>query len=195
MNTKELSQEEKWMMSYLDELQLRGFIKYYTHQPDPFILSDQIEYKFRKEFKTKDDQIINKTLINGHIYTPDFFIQWNELLNTKLVTHTHKIFNDGIATKLPPFLCNMDGKSYVEVKGIFDRNNMTRLFTTRTQPWVFEKFRIYINLIKMPDLLKNTFIPESILSEFFYKRDTKKNKVGDKKYQWKYKSLKEFITS
>jgi hypothetical protein len=196
-NTKKISDEEKWMIEYFQELMSKDYIKKIIHQPEPIQLSDTVIYPFRKTFKTKEDEIEDKTLLRGHIYTPDFKIVWSDK-KTKLTETIEHLYSGFFSGKLPPFLCDTDigrpGKyvSYIEVKGGFDRSNMTRLFTTRTQPWILQQHEIYINLIKVPDIFKKTFIPRSILPEFYYKKKTKKNKVGDKKYNWEYKMLEDY---
>ena len=92
--------------------------------------------------------------------------------------------------------------SHIEVKGNYDSNSATRYFSSRTQPWMWEKFQIYVQLCKVPRLFQDTFIPKRILHNFFHKKDVytgkgykrklKANK-GDKKLRWPYRNLKQYI--
>lgn len=185
-NTREISQEEEQIKIYFNELQKNGFIKEIKYQPEPIILFNKVEIPIIKQLKTKSKTIF-KTLLNERIYTPDFLITWND----------KNIFHEDISNysfdKFPYFFSYMN-KSYIEVKSDnrFD-NNMTRLFTSRTQPWVWQKHKIFINLVKVPEIFKDTFIPDEILHDFYYKVNTKNNKKGDKKFKWNYNTLQSFL--
>ena len=184
-NTKKISNEELWMQYYFEELEEAGIIKKVIYQPEPIILSEKVTINIHKQLKTKVKNEV-KTLIPSHIYTPDFYIEWSDK------NKFHNDISDDYFDKKPLWYSFMN-KSLFEIKGNWDNNNMTRQFTTRTLPWVWEKYQIYINLVKVPDIFKLTFIPKKILSEFYYKRNTKKNKIGDKKYNWTYKSLEDYL--
>jgi hypothetical protein len=183
-NTKEISTEEKWMKIYFEELKEKGFIKELIYQPEPIILSDIILVKVEKELKTKV-KYEDKTLISKHIYTPDFEILWN---TDKL---HEDLFKDSY-TKWPLFfsVCN---RSFVEVKGNFDMNNMQRHFNSAIQPWIYQRYNIYVNLVKVPDIFKETFIPTKIWDEFFYKVNGKKFKKGEPKFKFEYRTLEQYL--
>ena len=53
-------------------------------------------------------------------------------------------------------------KSYMEIKGVFDRNNMTRLFR-QNQAWIYDKHRIFVDLFLIPKLFAKTFTPKKYL--------------------------------
>jgi len=184
-NTKEISTEEKWMGYYFQELQDKGFIKKLVYQPEPFILSDKIELAFMEQLKTKT-KIHNKTLISKHIYTADFEIVWD-------TDKFHKDLGKDFYTEWPLFFSMMN-RSFVEVKAIRDLQNMTRHFTSAIQPWIYQQYFIYVNLIKVPDIFRDSFIPEKIWNEMFYKVNGKKFRKGDPKFSWKYRTLNEYLT-
>lgn len=184
-NTTQISQEEKWLVAYFHELLMAGIVKNIEYQPEPFILSEAVDIEIFKQLKTKKKYRF-KTILDEHIYTPDFKITW---ASKNLF---HKDFKHQGIDKIPVFFSH-DCVSYVECKGVWDFNNMTRMFVQRTQPWIYQIYDIYINLIKVPDIFKNTFVPASILPSFYYKMNTAKNNIGDKKYPWKYKYLDEYL--
>jgi len=186
-NTKKISTEEKWMQIYFEQLKEERLIKEIIYQPEPIILSNRVVVPIHKQLKTKV-KIINKPILIEREYTMDFIIIWN----TRNIFHK-SISDDYYEEKLPLFFSNMN-ESYIEVKSNsrFD-HNMKRFFLSRTQPIVWDKFNIYINLIEVPNIFKNTFIPDKILHEFYYRKRTKKNNVGDKKYNFEYRTLKEFL--
>jgi hypothetical protein len=187
VNTKKISKEEIWMKSYFKELKDSGFIKEIIYQPDPIVLFYEVKVPIQIRLQTKI-KTVEKVLLKKRIYTPDFLITWNG----DNIFHK-SISDDYFDNSLPLFFSHMN-RSFVEIKSDskFD-NNTTRFFLSRTQPWIWEKYQIFVNLIKVPDIFKNSFIPQDILPEFYYKRNTKKNKVGDKKFSWNYNNLKKFI--
>ena len=197
------STEEYWIYLYLLELQEAEYIKSFECQPRSFELFKGLPKKFYilKQLKTKISKKYSKKqhLINPHLYTADFSIIWNlEKIKNILCQDINNIeFKKDIPffSEIFPDPDNMvyNGISYFEVKAKFDRNNATRLFTSRTQPWIWQKFRIYIQLIIPEILFKQTFIPKELLPEFYYKKNGKGYKKGDKKFKWDYKSLKEYI--
>jgi len=189
-NTKKISTEELWAKWYFEELLEAGIIKTLVYQPEPFTLNDEFKVSISKikQLKTKSKVTsTTKTLISSHIYTPDFFIEFKK--ENKL----HKCILDPVFIDELPTFFSHGYKSYIEIKGSWDNNNMTRLFKTGIQPVIFSKYGTYINLIKIPDLFKTTFIPKKVLPFMYYKKATKKNKVGDKKYDFDYKTLEEYI--
>lgn len=188
-NTKETSKEEIWMFEYFLELQKKKIIKELISQPKPLVLSPAVPVTVIEKLKTKE-KFISKNLIQEHIYTADFKIYW-ENAESPFHRSIHKLDK-----KFPPFIAQVqhgEWVSYVEVKATYDANNMTRIFTSRTQPWIFDKYGVYINLVKIPDIFKHTFIPEKILPNFYYQVNTKKCKKGDKKFTWEYRTLNDFL--
>lgn len=183
-NTRNISQEELWMIEYFKELQEAGFIKEIIYQPEPIILSNTVLIKFEKKLKTKS-KFEDKTLISKHVYTPDFLITWNS-------DKFHKNLYEQSYFEWPLFFSTMN-RCFVEVKANRDMQNMTRHFTSAIQPWIYQQYDIYVNLVKVPNIFKDTFLPKNIRDEFFYKVNTKKNKKGDKKFNWEYRSLEQYL--
>jgi hypothetical protein len=186
MNTREISQEEFFMQEYFKELQEAGFIKEIIYQPEPIILSEKVIVNKIIKLKTKE-KVVEKTLINQHVYTPDFEIHFNG--SNKLHKSINNIFYEEI-----PLMFSDSFISLIEVKSNshFD-NNMKRHFTSALQPWVYQRHNLFVNLIEVPKIFEKSFIPKSILPEFFYKVNTKKNKKNDPKFNWKYHTLNEYL--
>ena len=141
------------------------------------------------------------------MYTPDYIVRFNEraLIEGKLISYLSVgvVFPD-----MKRILCQViDGTfvAHIEVKA--DRRddyNTERFFLSRTQPEMFEKFNIYVNLVKPLTLFKNSFVPKALMNEFYYKKDvyigkgdTKKLKarIGDKKHKFDYRTLEEFVNN
>ena len=172
---------------WLEELKVAGYIKDWKHEPYEFKLSDGLKIQYQKvtELKTKtkiEDK--EQTILQPSVYTPDFWIKWEEKSYGKL-------FQD-ISSNVKivcPFISNsLYGKhyySYVELKPSFDSGNMTRLFKNN-QKFVYEKFKVYINLfIGLDDLFNKTFTPHEYTL-------THKTKVP-RKMKYIPKTLKEFL--
>lgn len=179
------SEEERLFYLYLEKLKAEGFVKDYTYHVDKFVLSDPVLYTWFKQMKTKE-KCMESTLLQGHIYTPDFRIHWN--YDKAYEVFYHDIF-DEVQHGVLPFINNINNRgedvgSYVEIKPAFDMNNMTRLFTIN-QKWIFQEHRIYVQKIIPVKLFEKTFVPE----EAKYTAKTRKLK----KYKFETKSLHEYI--
>jgi len=153
------SSGERHLSWYFDELITAGFIQDVIPHPEPYKLSEEVSLLFIKPMKRKDDKLISRKIIDGHIYTPDFKIIWNP--------SALGIFYEPLNTTMQfshiPFLANRDkdtGKPYsiIEAKPEFDQNNMTRLFRIN-QKWIMNSLGIFIQLIKTPSFFKDTFMP------------------------------------
>lgn len=188
-NTTGISTEEQWLAAYFEELKENGLIKKITYQPTPFILSNAVEIELYKQLKTKRTYRF-KTLMQPHSYTADFKIEWKK--ENPLYKDIKLEYYEGGLEEFPIFFAD-NNVSWIECKAQWDFNNMTRMFLQRTQPWVYQKFDIYVNLIKPVDLFRKTFIPSAVLNQFYYKVATKKNKKGDKKFSWEYRTLDEYL--
>lgn len=180
------SEEERLFFLYLEELKENDFIKDYTYHVKSFSLSEPVKYDWIKKNKK-----VEGTLLQGHIYTPDFWIDWNWEKSLGIFYYD---INDG-KNKLDkiPFINNIDNEgnnagSYVEVKPSWDMNNMQRIFAVN-QKWIFQEYKILVQKIipvgKKNCLFAQTFVPlEAML--------TAKTKVP-KKYKFKVKSLQDFL--
>jgi hypothetical protein len=193
INGHKATKEEAYIGYYLNELQQEDFIEEIVFQPESFTLFEGLPKKFYTDvqLKTKVSRKYSKRqyLINPHIYTPDFKVIWvdDSFVNVTEFSEFNLEF---------PFIGVWEKEnyhSYLEVKASFDQNNMTRMFTSHIQPVVWEKYNVYVQLIKPLSLFKDTFIPKEILEDFYYQKSGKWGKKGDKKYKWNYKTLKEYI--
>jgi len=187
MNRDQFDSTEEFMVYlYLCELQSEGFIDKIIPQVS-YNLFNGFWINYDKHLITKVKSIPKK-IINSRIYTLDFEVHWTEKAKDIFITNLTKFNNKSF------FWTFGDNVSHLEVKGsTFDLQSSTRLFNSRTQPMMFSEFGIYVQLIKPLDLFKNTFIPKSIEEFMYYKINTKKNKVGDKKYSFNYRTLNEYL--
>lgn len=178
-NTVFDSKEELYFSFYLDELYKAGYISAYEPQPESYVLSPPIFFKYTKQLKTKTKQIVKK-LTREHIYSPDFKILWTE--------KAYNVFSRNIDCnadlKAIPFITNCQ-KSIIEIKPIFDQNNMTRLFTINAK-WMYQRHGIYVQKIIPVKLFEATFTPRK------YLLTDKTNRPRKLKYQ--PKTLNDFIS-
>lgn len=166
------SKEELYFYWWLLELEEYGFISD-IKRADSYDLFDKVES-------------CGHTILEKHSYTPDFkfkvlrqdyfFQQLSSMVvspkarkEQRLITHN---------TPLESLEC------IVETKGSFDNQNMTRLFRIN-QKWVWKAYNSYVNLVKVPDLFKKTFLPKRYLL-------TDKTEKA-RKINFKYKLLKDII--
>lgn len=155
------SEEEYFFWAYCKELEERGFIEFFYKNNDSIVLTEPllIKYKQSISLKTKIKEIEKEQkILSSSSYTPDFNIDWNP--------KSEKIFYQllGLPERVVcPFLAQQDENgiySVVECKPVFDRNNMTRLFK-HNQKFIWDKFKIFVNLVYPIDLFKKTFTPEA----------------------------------
>lgn len=180
------SNEEWYFSIYLDELKSKGIINNYLYESNTFTLSDAKKYYYTKRLVTKSKRI-ELHLLDHHSYTPDFLVEWSEEYDGVFY---RCIDNDGYTTK-PPFLSIRSRKNnkpytFFEVKGSFDMNNMTRLFKLN-QKWLYDKYKLYVMLVSIPDLFKRTFVPERYLLTDSSRQKRKINfgiKLYDEYYKW-----------
>lgn len=146
------SSQELHFQYYLEELKTLGFIEEYFNEPESLLINNKVILAYDKiiELKTKTKVLnVEHILIPEHKYTYDFKIQWNpKVLRHKLSQYFY----------IDSTLC-----SHIEIKPDFDFENMTKIFLDRTQPIIFDKYRIYIQLIKIPTIFKLTFTPDRFL--------------------------------
>jgi len=136
------SDEELYFSWWLDELVKADLIIEYKRGSE-FLLSDPVKVMAEKQLKTKT-KLVEKHLLSGHIYTPDFNV----------------LFRPSFASKCG--FSHDSGLSIIEVKNDYDAKNMTRLFRIN-QKWVAKETGIIVNLVKIPSFFKKTFTPERFL--------------------------------
>lgn len=175
------SDEEAIFHQYLLELQDRKIISN-IDRPASLTLSEAVPIKIGKK---------EINLLNEHIYTGDFVFD----ISFGFTQNIPPIFNDLREPKLTPRNKNLalyghyqrdtyyTLKYYVETKGNWDNNNMTRLFSLN-QKWIYQKYGIYYNLVKVPKIFEKTFTPEAYL----------KTATGkDRKINFKVKLIDEYL--
>jgi len=176
------SEEERLFYLYCVELKENGFIDSFDYQPEPFLLSSDVVYSWKKELKTKTKNM-ESNLLRNHIYTIDFKIYWNESARGIFF---NEIEDEVLLSKIP--FVAQDKISHVEVKGSFDFNNMTRLATVNIK-WVYDKWGIYINKIipngKKTCLFAKTFVPKEAMLTVKTKKP--------KKYKFTVNSLESYL--
>ncbi len=155
------SSEELHMYWYFKELQDKGYVKKIVTQPPTFPLLDPVKGRYIKEMKRVEDKVIEETLLQGHSYTTDLRVDWNnnaiDLFCVRIKSYIKKSNYQ--------IICNgsfNDYFSFVEVKPIFDQNNMTRL-VRNTIKLVFYIHRSFINLCVPEKVFNKTFTPKRFL--------------------------------
>ena len=178
------SDEEKYFAWYLDELSKVEIVKRWMYESHTFTLSKSKTYPILRQLKTKA-RIDQLSLMDEHVYTPDFLIEWNENALNKFV----RIIQDETCPVKCPFFAvrgKQDNKLYtfIEIKPNFDQHGMERLFRIN-QKWMYDKYDLFIQLIKPLKLFERTFTPERFL---------KCDKVDRlRKIDFKIKSLNEYL--
>ena len=169
------SKEELYFSWFLDELKDNGYISHYEYECKSYNLSFKATYTEEKQLKTKT-KTVSKHLLAGHVYTPDFKIKWD----FKAFEHFTKAYSLAL-----PFWGNNQYQSIIEVKPVFDQNNMTRLFSIN-QKWMMAEHGIYVQKVIPQKLFKDTFTPKRYL-------------ITDgggqaRRIKWKKRSLEEFVS-
>lgn len=191
------SDEEVFVAMWLDELQQAGIVNSWTHDCIAFPLSGGLKVNFSNfvKLKTKTKEVRKtKILLRPSEYTPDFKVVFDEKAWGTFISavsefndETHVLFNpDSI------IFSNFYKVAFLEVKPSFDQNNMTRLFKNN-QKFVWERYKIFINLIEPEELFKKTFMPKLAAPFFRYKKDYKDKKAGDWKTKYTPRSIKKFL--
>lgn len=156
------SSEELYFSWYLEELKNAGYIIEYYREVEPFDLLQPVVFKWNKKLKTKEKEM-EFNILREHIYTPDFKIIWDE--SARGIFVVTEGFTAESRANIPFVGQKLDEDSlvsYIEIKPIFDQNNMTRLFTIN-QKWVYDKVKIYVQKIIPIKLFKSTFVPKRYL--------------------------------
>lgn len=192
------SQEEIWFAKWCEELKNAGYVlewlKGNTISMTPGL---KLDYVKKTQLKTKvKRELKHITLLEESEYTPDFKIIWTnkglELFFGE-IPHYPNMF-----TGNPNSVLFGENKvSYVEVKPVWDSQNMTRVFVTK-QKFLWLNQRLFVNLIKPEDLFKKTFMPAEAVSDFKLKKTSVKGKnkgkqAGDWKVNYIPKTLNDFL--
>jgi len=149
------SNEEVYASWWFEELKEAGYIKKLEYETVCLQITEPVKRFEEKQLKTKV-KIVEKHVISGVSYTPDFVVEWND--RSKLFgvlpfcqesvffnTNTHNIY-----------------QSLIEVKPKYDQNNMTREFKVK-QKFIMDKLNIFVNLFIPEVIFAKTFTPKRYL--------------------------------
>lgn len=176
------SYEEFYFLYFVEELLQKGYI-HRIERAESIILTEGLKHFYTKTNKSgSSGKVVTQTILQPSLYTPEFKIVWNKDSYKDLVwvLGRDKVKYDKpfIAQYRPDFdidLCNYEELySIIEVKPDYDQNNMTRLFKNN-QKFVWDKYQLFINLIKIPTLFRQTFTPNKYLSTL---RTNKQRKIN-----------------
>jgi hypothetical protein len=193
------SNEELEFYYYLEELKEAGYINNFEYNTKCFILSTPYRYKWKEKLKTKEIEK-ESTLLQGHEYTTDYYIEWNkkaEHIFYEILGCNKNLSKAIFIAQLEVLNEHTDQEKYtgkiisnIEIKPSFDYQNMTRL-SVLNQKWTMTEYGVYVQKIiptgKNNCLFAKTFVPQKALF-------TKKKKQP-KKFKYAVKSLQEFINS
>lgn len=177
------SDEEYMFLIWIEELIEEGYIEKIC-RAETYLLSEKLVNSYKQDIilKTKTKEVIkNQTLLDEHVYTPEFMIYWSNIENGLFVHRLRHTLTDKV---IKSFIRKSgEHTSCVEVKPEYDQNNMTRLFKLN-QKWMWEKYKIFVNLIYPHKLFEQTFTPK-----LWLKTSSGKQRV----IHWKIKTLEEYV--
>jgi len=185
------SNEELYFSWWLDELIEKGYVLDYT-DAKTYQLTNGLYLEYTKVKKTKT-VIKSQTLLEPSEYTPDFEIKWHKnalgiFVNPPIqaILDGNKARHDTIIGKFDKSLFIKSAEFLVEIKPSYDRHNMTRLVQLNIKQ-MMQQHRIFVNLVKIPDLFIKTFTPK----RFLY---TDSGKL-ERKINFKVTTLEEYINN
>lgn len=193
------SDEEVFVAMWLEELKQAGYVKRWSRATEAINMTSGLKIPYTKitELKTKTKHEKKElTLLRPSEYTYDFEVTW---AFKGIETFLYGIYNE--APTLNPkerlFFTSDFNKTLLEVKPHFDQNNMERLFVLN-QKFLWDKHKIFVNLVEPIELFRKTFIPLAAAPFFQYKvvpkKAAAKGKVkGDWKFDFKPIFLKQFL--
>lgn len=194
-NIKFDSDEEFYIACWLQELQDADIISKWRRSTKFIPLTDGLKFEYTKTTKLKTKvktETKAKELLKPSHYTPDFeaLFEAGWFLSS--------IYEHAKPDAL--FYTNEFPKAWFEVKPAFDQNNMTRTFKNN-QKFIWDKHKIFVNLLEPVDLFKKTFMPRDCAEYFKYSKapSSGKNKgkkvAGDWKVEWTPKTLTQYLES
>jgi len=151
---------ELYTLQWLFELKEKGYIEE-IERAKSFLLTEGFYNYYTEPIKrgtssrTKDQVVLRPSS-----YTPEFHVVWNKKAD-------NLVWIIGSNTKFDKtFIGHKDenGRIFtlIECKSSFDFSNMTRLFINN-QKFLFDKYKMYVNLIKPDKLFECTFCPAAYL--------------------------------
>jgi len=200
------SDEELYTAYWLEELKDAGYIKEFILQPASFKLADAVVFDWIKDTSTKtiknrfEDKKSN--MLEAIEYTADAHIMW-DMSAMNLFFTVDKPRNNKCKLLIAHIGLSEDTKewvahSYIEVKPVFDQNNMEREFKIK-QKWVYQKYNTFINLVVPQKFFPHNFTPKMCIATMIYVKTTKTKRgmkyKGDSKITWNVKTLKEYTNA
>ena len=189
------SMEEWYLTCYIKEFMEAGVILDADKNVTKIELSEKITHASTEYMKTKT-KLKFRHIFNVAGYTPDFNIQWNPKWKDVIFS----LFNSGkhMAKHKVPFIsCKSNSHSSIfECKGRFMTSLEITLYSILVK-WLYDKYKIYVQVVKVPDLFKDTFTPQAYIDDMIYHRPNSKKgiKPGDSKLKYKPVTCKEYLDS
>ena len=188
------SNEELQFSIWLDVLKGFGFVEKWEKVKTPFIIIPALQINWTQEvqLKTKNKKTERVfTLLHDLGYTPDFKIWWT--------AKGKRLFVSGITRNVNPkkWFFSDDIISFVEVKANFDLHGKTDRFSI-IQKIIWRLKNVFVDLVIIPDIFEDTFVPLSVMESLRYKKTSKKaaakgKKIGDFKVDWEVRNINEFL--
>jgi len=138
---------------WLKELKALGYISKIEYEVKSFAINDRELSVISKTKKLGNDTTLK--LIEKRVYTPDFKVTWCKNAYTKglIKRLSDVILHDDIIA--------VDEVSWIEVKPVFDQNNMERIAKTNIAV-VYHRYKTYIQIVKPEILFSKTFYPKVV---------------------------------
>jgi hypothetical protein len=180
------SEEEVKFAYWLDALKIADYINEWRYITNPVMITGSLIKSYVKTThlitKTKFEKK-NFTVLSPLNYTPDFAIDWTRKGFKRFVSSVRTKESNFDPKKY--FFSDSNGTSIVEVKPNFDMHGKISRFSI-IQKILWEFKGIFVDLIILDDLFKDTFIPLEIAEHYKYKVVPKKAAAkGKKKGDWK----------
>ena len=198
MTERKISAEEAGFALFLQELKDEGVIIDYKHHPKTFELIPSVKCYYHDESARKN-KVKEKHLLYNDTYTPDYYIEWNQIYLDKI--YTFLSFNQDrtkpyhVNPSLIFFIANEYERSYenpitkhetwIDVKGTFvGRNNLSGSTFPIKQKMLLHIHGIYVQKIEIPTFFITSFTPKDYHIPI-------SRKTGQSK--WKRISVKTFM--
>ena len=173
------SNEERYFGMWLEELRIEGWIAEYK-RAETIVLSPKVQTEYVVPMKRVADKIKHHTVLNGHVFTPDFEVRWQPKALGVFITELNE--NAG---KITTPLKSQNLTTIIETKADYDMNNMNRLASINIK-MAYHIDGTFVNMVKMPSWFKKTFCPMAWLF-------TKTNKP--RKVKFTKRTLEEYLSS
>jgi len=182
------SYEELYFLYWIYELKDKEYV-YSIQRAPSFGLSQGLSSTYLERLKTKTKERTQK-ILEEHSYNPEFLILWNQkAVEEKIIWQLPSVpkYQKQIIAQRHKDSSNQPAQywhSLIEVKPIWDHQNMTRLFKLN-QKWMWDKHGIFVNLIFPKRLFQATFTP----NDYLY-TEKKRDK---RSIEWKILTVDEFL--